>query len=296
LNAGGTQRHETTSAAATSKGPLIASLLFHLVLFLLATFGIPYISKDHVIQETPITVEMVDISEIAQTTNVARPVEKPLEEPEEEPPPPEKPEPPKMTSEAPPEVMPEPPEIEEEITEDLPEPELAEPVETKEPAVKPKQKPKPPATKTAKTAPKKDFQSLLKNLTPDAAEQKPEPQEEAGENPQTAQVANLSDRLTMSELDAVRRQLAQCWNILAGAKYAEDLVVEVRVTINRDRTVQSATILNQSRYNRDANFRAAADAATRALRNPRCNPLNLPPEKYDFWRVTIINFDPREIL
>ena len=64
----------------------------------------------------------------------------------------------------------------------------------------------------------------------------------------------------------------------------------------RDGTVKNAGVLDIGRYNRDSAFRAAADSALRALRNPRCSPLKLPPEKYDQWKTIVINFDPQDML
>jgi len=46
----------------------------------------------------------------------------------------------------------------------------------------------------------------------------------------------------------------------------------------------------------DPAFRAAAMAATRALRNPQCSPLELPPDKYQEWQTMTIHFDPKEML
>ena len=66
--------------------------------------------------------------------------------------------------------------------------------------------------------------------------------------------------------------------------------------MNRDGTVNKSSVLDRGRYNRDSTFRAAADSALRALRNPRCSPLKLPPEKYDQWKSIVINFDPRSML
>jgi len=273
---------------------LVKSGLFHVAIFVLAAVGLPWAAHTPDLISTPIDIQIVDVDEITQTDKIAKPVKEPKKE--LDPPKQTKPAPPKMTAEAPPDLsMPKPPELDP-PKEDLPEPELAPPPEKAMPAkVKPPpSKPKPPATKVAKPKPQENFNSLLKNLL-DTEEQQPEANDNAN-GQANGQIARLSDRLSMSELDAVRSQLAQCWNILAGAKFAEDLVVEVRVTINPDRTVQSATILDQGRYNRDSHFRAAADAARRALINPRCSPLNLPPEKYDLWRVTVIRFDPRDIL
>ena len=83
---------------------------------------------------------------------------------------------------------------------------------------------------------------------------------------------------------------------MAGAKYAEELVVAVKVYMNPDRTVRSASVADQLRYSRDSHFRAAADSALRALRNPRCSPLELPEDKYEQWREITIRFDPRQML
>lgn len=50
------------------------------------------------------------------------------------------------------------------------------------------------------------------------------------------------------------------------------------------------------RYMGDSYFRAAADSVLRAIRNPRCNPLELPADKYDLWKEMTVTFDPREML
>ena len=139
---------------------------------------------------------------------------------------------------------------------------------------------------------------MLKNLAPDAEEARPEEKtiDDVVEDTSSGQIAKLSDQLSISELDAFKYQLEPCWNIPAGAKFAEDLAVEVKVSMARDGTVKNASVLDKGRYNRDSTFRAAADSALRALRNPRCSPLKLPPEKYDQWKSILINFDPRNML
>lgn len=101
--------------------------------------------------------------------------------------------------------------------------------------------------------------------------------------------------LTISEVDAVRRQIRPCWNFPSGAKNAQQLRVQVRVWMNRDGTVQKAQILERGRMSRDSFFRAAALAAYRAVKNPRCGPLKLPREKFDRWKVMVIEFDPSEM-
>jgi hypothetical protein len=47
--------------------------------------------------------------------------------------------------------------------------------------------------------------------------------------------------------------------------------------------------------NTDPFFRTIAESALRALYNPRCSPLALPPEKYQEWRDTLITFNPKDM-
>lgn len=295
MNAASYHHDDLFSFDPNLKGPFLGSLAFHLAVLLLASLGLPYIAKDTPMMN-PISIEIVELDEITQTNRVAPP--KPKKEEIEKPSPPvEQLTPPQNTAEKPPDLLtPKAPEIE-----DVPPPPKPEPVKAEpKPIEKPKPKPKPPEPKkeiTKKAEPTQDFQSLLKNLAPQvetSAEDKTATEKNSAAQP-TA-LARLSDRLTMSEEDALRRQLGMCWVVPAGAKFAEELIVEVKVIVNRDRTVQQATILDQGRYNRDSYYRAAADAAVRALRNPNCTPLALPPDKYEQWKTTIITFNPSEML
>lgn len=287
---------------SSMKTPVVASAILHFILFIVTAFGIPFIARDHEILSQPISIEIVPIDELTQTNRVAAPV-KPKEEKRDLPPPvQEKPSPPKMAEETPPEIeKPKPPEIKEEVKAP-PVEQLAPPKPEKkkeEPKPKEKPKPKPEVTKTEKKKETQDFNSLLKNLTPDVKEEQPVESVETAENSAVdSAIAQLSDRLTMSEMDALRHQLQGCWNLgaSAGGRYAEELVVAVRVQINRDRTVLNAAVVDMGRYQRDSAFQAAADAALRALRNPRCTPLAVPPDKYNTWKNTIINFDPSDML
>ena len=64
--------------------------------------------------------------------------------------------------------------------------------------------------------------------------------------------------------------------------------------MNPDGTVRSAELL-EYRPAGDPFFQAAADSAKRALLNPRCQPLKLPPDKYDQWQTFTITFDPKDV-
>ncbi len=275
------------------RGGLVASGIFHLAIFAATMIGLPFIMKTPTDVSIPISVEIVDIADITTTTKIAKPIEKIDKE--------DKP-PPKISKPSPPEVEETPPEKIEKPPEDIEKPknELAPPDKAKPKEKVAKPKPKPPVkAEPKKEEPKKDFNSLLKNLTPDTEVQKEQPEtldKVVASATEETNVATLSDRLTMSEMDALRRQLGMCWNVMAGAKFAENLIVEVRVSISPERTVQQAIILDQGRYNSDSYFRAAADAAVRALYNPRCTPLAVPAGKYNEWKTTVITFDPSKML
>ncbi len=146
-----------------------------------------------------------------------------------------------------------------------------------------------------------DFMNVLKTVQKmkDSAAQPAETAQDAPKTTDsTARRSNFdADRpLSVSEMDAIRQQIARCWLVPAGAKEGASLLVEIRVQMNADRTVRAAEIVDTSRLRSDPFFRAAAESALRALRNPVCTPLNLPPEKYDTWKNFTITFDPRDML
>ncbi len=275
------------------KAPLVVSGLFHLAVFLIGTISLPYLSPEMPMPEESISVEILDISEFAQTNKKpAKAEEKKIETPKEEAPePPPVPVAPKVLAKTPPKpIAPAPPEIAVDAPKEPP------PKPAPEPKVKPKIEKKAEAVKEPEEEVKpEEFQGLLRNLM-DPPQTKAEASKtmEAGEEPSL--MSRFASRMTMSEMDAVRQQLNQCWSVLAGARYAENLVVDIKLFMNPDRTVREARIMDQMRYTHDSYFRAAADSALRAVRSPQCNPLKLPPEKYDLWKEITVRFDPREVL
>ena len=78
--------------------------------------------------------------------------------------------------------------------------------------------------------------------------------------------------------------------------FAKDLDIEIKAVVNPDGTVRQATIINTGRYAADAFFRAAADSAKRAVLNPQCSPLHVPPDKYEAWHNLDLFFNPKDLL
>ena len=166
----------------------------------------------------------------------------------------------------------------------------------------------PPPKPVAKPSPPDDFSSVLKtveNLKNKAPQEKPKPvktlAQEVAEalkrhkTPSQKKLARLGGSLTMSERDSVRRQIEPCWNVPAGARDAENLVVNIRLRLNSDGTVFTAELVDSARAARDPFFRAAAESALRAVLNPRCSPLRLPPKKYEEWKNMVLSFNPRDM-
>lgn len=286
------------------KGPVIASAIFHIGLVIVAITGLPYFKSDQKPLTAAIPVEILPIGEMT-TSNKPKPVEAPpAPEPEKlERPPEKKPAPPKVEEVKPPEP-PKPPKAEKAKPKAKPvtppPPDEAALEKVKE-APKPEEKkpPEPPEAKEqAEPEQTQDFSKLLKNLQ----DSKPQPADETlPENKNAAPVtpapaAPFAETMTMSEADALAQQLQRCWSIQAGARYAEDLIVKVRLTVSQERRVLSAVIVDTWRYSQDSYFRAAADAAIRAVHSPQCEILILPPDKYDTWKDIVVTFDPTEML
>lgn len=282
----------------TMKSSLMKSSAFHAVLLIICMVGLPIFRSNTEIIPEAVPIEIATVDDLSQTdkaparADVEKP--KPEEKPEKEL---EKPRTATNKSETmqkpvldkpKPVEKPKPPEP---LADDVADPD-------KKAEEKPKEKPKPPEKKPEVQQEQKDaFSSLLKNLEetkPVAAEQKTEAPQ-VGETP--SPVATLTDRLAVNEITArLSRQLGFCWNALAGAKYAEDQIVAIRISVNPDRTVRDAQVVDQLRYSTDTYFRAAADSALRALRHPNCTPLDLPQDKYDLWKSITFNFDPSLML
>lgn len=97
--------------------------------------------------------------------------------------------------------------------------------------------------------------------------------------------------LSQSEIDALRAQIQACWNPPPGALDARELIVQVRLQLNRDGSVSAEPqVLNRGSH---PQFQVAAESAKRAIR--RCAPYKMPIAKYDIWQDVEVTFDPRDM-
>jgi len=157
---------------------------------------------------------------------------------------------------------------------------------------------RPPKTQVAeKPKPKNALDSVFKSVRKmkQAARRESDRDRTAAQKPKGEKSATRSLPMSLSEIDAVRQQIKPCWNFPTGARNADSLRVLIKVWLNRDGTVRRAQVMDRARMSSDPYFRAAAEAGRRAVENPRCNPLKLPADKYDRWKVLIIDFDPSKL-
>ncbi|MGH6968667.1 MAG: cell envelope integrity protein TolA [Stellaceae bacterium] len=259
----------------------------HLLVVLAVVLGLPSVFQAHIDEDQPMVVELVNIGPKtlatmkAYTPPKAKAPPKAVQVEQRKPTPPQPP----QSKPAPPPPPPAPKQAEVKTPEKPPPP---------KPEVAP-QPPRPPQPLPPQKRQEMAFDTLLKNLA-----SKPLPQNQPNQQPATKPqpssqpIAPLGSQLSVSELDLVKQQIEQCWNVPAGARDAQNLTPEFRVSMNPDGTVRSATLMNPERLS-DPFFQAAADSALRALRNPSCQPLKLPPQKYDQWQTFTITFDPKDL-
>jgi len=263
---------KTTVNDDSLKNSLGVSAGLHLALLLVLYIGLPHFLTPLPSHHDPVPFEIVELADLTNTR---------LEKPEEQQKPPAPPPAPAPKTQSQPQAQ----------------PKMIEKVEAIA-LPKPAEKPKPPQ----EVKPKDDnFNKLLKDVVKLKPQEQAKPTEaktDAKTPPQEqkSMAPTLSTRLTITEEDALRRQISQCWNVPIGAKDAQNLIVEVVIDVNPDRTVQHAEIVDQSRMATDGFFRAAAESALRALKSPKCTPLELPADKYEQWKHIDFTFDPRDTL
>jgi len=255
------------------------SVTFHVLIFYVFLFGAPGTERTYELDVSrPISVEVVDADALG--LSAPKPPPRKSVAPAKAPAPPSKPKP-----VADPVPLPEPVET---TTADTPEP-PKEPEPSRkiaEPA------PLAPILKDVldEPEPDTDFSSVLKAV-------KDLEDTETTESPFQAPTSSDSDAPLSDEVVlAIKETVERCWAIPAGARNAENLIVEISMSMNPDGSVRFAEIVDKSRAASDPFYRTAAESALRAVYNPNCNPLPVPLDAYDKWRNITLRFNPREML
>jgi hypothetical protein len=99
-----------------------------------------------------------------------------------------------------------------------------------------------------------------------------------------------SGALGVSDIDRLRNHIRDCWSPPPGASGADALIVDIIVRLDEDAQVQGVEVVDKARLRSDATFKAAAQAAQRAMFD--CSPLPLPSDEYDTWKELEFEFNP----
>ena len=291
------------------------SLIIHTAVTIIAYLGLPYLNPEPSIADIPVFVEVVNVANqpnpppsqsepdpsMQKTAELSSVPAEPMAEPE-----------------VAPMVKPKP-----DISELPPEPErYVTPAPETKPLAHTKPKPNPKAKLALVRPPKKPkppdaFASVLKTL--EAMEKAKIKRKNLSENSRTKEtdyeeaiaVALKSNAkhtfdsnlpVSMTETDAVRKHFEECWNVPAGAKGADGMVVELEIRFLQDGSVRSVKIVNTARMRLDPFYRITAEAAQRAVLHPKCNKLSMPPDrfpdwqaKYKTWQSMTLVFDPKDM-
>ena len=304
--------------------PAIVSSMVHVFVLGAAVLNLDFFGRPPPMEPEPVMVEFEAIAAKAAAPTVGNPPPQPKDVPiaqetTKAPPPKSAEPPPSPPTPKPPEVAeppkpPPPPKPEEKPkteaakpVEDLvamkpkePEPPKVEkPPEPPKPApeVKKPEPPKPPPPKP--TPPKQSVDSMIDDILKNkqspskvqTPEQQPRPVQQVTR--QAPAAPNLAAVVTASEIEGVRQKIRPCWNTQGGAR-DQAMIISLVVEMNQNGTPVKAELRDPGRYNSDPVYRAAADAAHRAIMNPRCQPWPLSPEKFASWKTITFNFDPRD--
>jgi hypothetical protein len=106
--------------------------------------------------------------------------------------------------------------------------------------------------------------------------------------------ARLSPIQAATLEQAIRAQIAPCWNPPIGGADVAQMTAVLKIRLNRDGSVASPPdFVSQtgSTAGNQAYARAFVESARRAVL--RCAPLQLPEDLFAHWREFELNFDPR---
>ena len=291
-------------------GAAVKSVLCHAAALALAWAGLPSLFDEPPPRESAVVVRMVPI---ADRRNLPRAVAAAAESAFEAPAPPvpaARPAPPPARAAPPPPPPRKPPPAEVARPPDRPPappppPPKTRPATAPPPAevARPRRKPPPPA-------PPLDFERALASV--DEIEQGLAPREPAPEpEPEAPPPAVIDpiDRLlmaeaaeppradiplTMTEIDAIRRQIQRNWAVPAGAEGAHEMTVTLRLRLDPDGTVRGVEVVETERMDRDSFFRTMAESALRAVRRTG-HIAGLRGETYRHWRDIEMRFNPKDM-
>ena len=134
------------------------------------------------------------------------------------------------------------------------------------------------ADETKKAQQKQDKRAIANQLSAAVGE--------AISAPQSTSVLPLG----ISEIDRLLNHISRCFVLPPGAtEELAEQVVDVDLEMRSDGSVEKITFVDNGRLTSDRNYRIVALAARRAVLD--CQPLPLPADKYESWKMLPIGFN-----
>lgn len=236
-------------------GSFLSSLLFHftLVFFVLFSNEIFNFSKNKEFQETPI-----EIVEIAKQTEFKKKK--------------------KQTSSS-------------QESQNYTPPKVAKKPDPDQFIEKVKKKEKKPKIKESKKAEKKiDRMSSILNSIDQFKKKESLKQKESKDKKTNDSISGFSEKLSISEIDMIRRQFIPCWTIPSGIKDLNKFTIIVKLKLDDDGNVTMSKLIKDKNA-KSSSYKILSESVMRAISHPACKKIKVPQKKYEIWKNITLNFD-----
>ena len=246
-------------------GSLFLSIIFHSFIILVFLFGSDFLGLKKKIKLTDIPIEVVEIAKKSEA--VSKKIEKKKE--------PIK----KKTEYKPPKIIekPKPPEFAK--------------IENKKTSEKQPQKVKKEDLKKEK---KVDRLSSILN-TIEKIKKNQDKEDIVKDKTVESKIPDFTgEKLTISEIDIIRRQFIPCWTVPAGIKDVSKISVSVKLKLDPDGNVIGSK-LSRDYGSKSRSYKSVAESVLRAVKHPACKKIQVPKKKYEMWKNITLNFDLSDI-
>ena len=125
---------------------------------------------------------------------------------------------------------------------------------------------------------RKDEFAAMKNIVSNAMSSKPK---------------NLLKPFGVSEIDILKKHISEYWSPPIGASDAENLIVDIFMEFNKEGFILKAEWVNKGFNANNSFYKAAANAAIRAVKD--AEPMPLPISKFSQWKTLTLRFDPKKM-
>lgn len=154
-----------------------------------------------------------------------------------------------------------------------------------------KKKEKKTAIKESKKAEKKiDRMSSILNSIDQFKKKEDLKQKAIKEKKQDDSVTGFSEKLSISEVDMIRRQFIPCWTIPSGIKDLNKFTIIVKLKLDNEGNVTMSRLVKNKNV-KNISYKILSESVMRAISHPACKKIKVPQKKYEIWKNITLNFD-----